>query len=436
MKESLAKRDLKHFWHPCAQMKDFEKISLLEIASAQGCYLNTMNGKKVFDGMSSWWCKNLGHGHPRLRKALSQQAELLEHVMMGTTTHESIVRLSEKLAALLPSLNKVWYASDGSSAVDAALKMSLHAHQICCEPNRKKFALLSHAYHGETLGALSVSDVGIYKEAYKNLLFPTTIIYNVPYVLTQNDPLWHNCESHWKQIEALLSQEADHLSAIIVEPIVQGGGGMKIYSADFLRRLRKWTKEYHVHLIADEIMTGLGRTGKMIACEHAAVEPDFICLSKGLTAGFLPMSALLTTQKIYNCFYDDYKKGKSFLHSHTFSGHVLAAAVACETIDVIQEESLTQRAVWLGEIMYQHLQELAEEFPFLKNVRSIGAIAAVEVDLPLQERLSLLFLREAEACGVFLRPLGNTLYWFPPLIAGLDELNLFKEGTRKVLKKL
>lgn len=435
MKRSLSHRSLKHFWNPCAQMKDFEKVSLLEIASAQGCYLETTSGKKILDGISSWWCKSLGHGHPQLRKALSEQMNLVEHVMMGSTTNETIVRLSEKLTELLPSLTKVCYASDGSSAVEAALKMSLHAHQICGEGRRKKFMALANAYHGETLGALSVSDVGIYKEAHQEHLFPITVIRTIPYLLSREDPLWSNCESHWQCVEKELSKEADQLTAIIVEPVVQGGGGMKIYSADFLRRLRIWTKEHKVHLIADEIMTGLGRTGKMLACEYAAVEPDFLCLSKGLTAGFLPMSALLTTQEIYDCFYDDHEKRKSFLHSHTFSGHVLAAAVACEVLEIIQSESLVQRAVWLEKMMLQRLQEVAEEFSFLENVRSLGAIAAAEVVLPLKERLSLLFLREAEASGIFLRPMDKTLYWFPPLIAGLEELDLLQKGTRRVLEK-
>lgn len=436
MKTSLSLRDLKHFWHPCAQMKDFESAALLEIASACGCYLYTTNGKKIFDAISSWWCKNLGHGHPRLQQALRQQAAVLEHVMMGTTTHESIVRLSEQLAALLPSLSKVWYASDGSSAIDAALKMSLHAQQLLGRRNKRKFASLSAAYHGETVGALSVSDVGIYKKAYQELLFSTVTIEPVPYLSNQNDPRWYDCEAEWKQVEQLLTKEEETLAAIIIEPIVQGAGGMKIYSADFLKRLRLWTKEHGIHLIADEIMTGLGRTGKMLACEHASIEPDFICLSKGLTAGFLPMSALITTEEIYNCFYDDYEKGRSFLHSHTFSGHVLAAAVASETMSILQEESLVSRATVLGHYMQRYLDELSDEFSFLQNTRSIGAIAAAEIVWPRQERLNLFFLKEAENCGVFLRPIGNTLYWTPPLNTPLADLEILQEGTRKALKKL
>lgn len=436
MRNSLISRDLKHFWHPCSQMKDHETIPLLGIAAAQGCYLKTTSGTDLFDAISSWWCKSLGHGHPRLKQALLHQCEQMEHVMMAGITHETIVKLSEMLSTLIPQLDKVLYASDGACAVEIALKMSLHARQILGEPYRKKFAALCNGYHGETLGALSVSDVGIYKKPYEALLFPTIFIANIPYVSGINDPLWHDCQSHWELIEKQLNIQAHQLTAIIIEPIVQGAGGMKIYSADFLKRLREWTKIHDIHLIADEIMTGLGRTGKILACEHANIVPDFLCLSKGLTSGFLPMSAVLTTHKIYDYFYDDYETGKSFLHSHTFSGNALAAAVACETIRIIKAESMAERAEFLGGIMYQNMQALAEEFPILNNIRGVGAIVAADIITKPKQRLTHSIVMCAAKHGIFLRPLGNTIYWLPPLITQESDLQLLYQASKKVLQEL
>lgn len=436
---NLIQRDLKHLWHPCSQMKDYENIALLEIVSAHGCYFQMADGSQMLDAISSWWCKSLGHGHPRLKQALLRQLEQFEHVILAGTTYEPIVRLSESLTALMPTLNKVFYASDGSSAIEIALKMSLHAHAIAGESQRTQFMALANGYHGETIGALSVSDLGLYKKPYEPLLFSTTFIQDIPYVSGKNDPLWHDCQEQWKNIEKQLAINAEQLSAIILEPIVQGVAGMKIVSADFLKRLSQWTKIHNVHLIADEIMTGIGRTGKMLACEHADIIPDFLCLSKGLTSGFLPMSAVLTTRKIYNYFYDDYATGKSFLHSHTFSGNALAAAVAYETLLIMQDESIPERAVSLGMYMHQKLQALADELGILENVRGIGAIVAAELPETLNNhktRLSLRIAQSAAEQGVFLRPIGRTLYWMPPIIAKEVDINLLYNVTKNVLKKI
>lgn len=436
LSSKLMKRDLEHIWHPCTQMKDHETVSLLEIVSSSGCYFQMVDGSQMLDAISSWWCKSLGHGHPRLKKALQQQLDKFEHIILAGTTNESIVRLSESLSALMPTLDKVFYASDGSSAVEIALKMSLHAHLIAGSSERTRFIALENGYHGETVGALSVSDLGLYKKPYEPLLFPTTFIQDIPYVSGESDPLWHDCQEQWESIEKQLNREAEQLSAIILEPIVQGAGGIKIYSADFLKRLSQWAKIHGVHLIADEIMTGMGRTGKMLACEHARIVPDFLCLSKGLTSGFLPMSVVLTTQKIYDYFYDDYETGKSFLHSHTFSGNALAAAVAYETILIMQEESICEYAVFLGVSMRQDLQELADELGILQNVRGIGAIVAAELPSDnTKTRLSLQIAARAAEQGVFLRPMGRTLYWMPPMIAQKNDLDLLRNVTRNVLKE-
>jgi adenosylmethionine-8-amino-7-oxononanoate aminotransferase len=425
-----------HLWHPCTQMKDHEYAPPLQVVSASGCYLQLADGRQLFDGISSWWCKSLGHGHPRLREVLLKQMHQFEHVILAGTTNSTIEALSEKLAQLMPTLSKVFYASDGSCAVEIAMKMSVHARQISDELQRHQFMALTNGYHGETVGTLSVSDLGVYRDAYQSMMFAANFI-SPPYVNNTDDPLWHDCSLHWQQILPQLQAQEDTLTAIIIEPIVQGAGGMKIYSQNFLQRLREWTKARGIHLIADEIMTGLGRTGKMLACEHANITPDFLCLSKGLTSGWLPLSATLTTQSIYDLFYDDYAAGKSFLHSHTYSGNALAASVALETLNIMQEEMIVEKANHIGEIMRAELQKIANATGLLTNMRGIGAICAADIiATPKNNRTSIAVFQEAANHGLLLRPIGNTLYWLPPLIANENDLRQLSAMTENSLRKI
>jgi adenosylmethionine-8-amino-7-oxononanoate aminotransferase len=420
-------------WHPCSQMKDYETFPPLEVISAEGCYLELKNGKKILDAISSWWCKSLGHQHPRLRAALARQMEKFEHVLLVNTTNDIILELSEKLARLTSTLNKVSYAADGSCAVEMAMKMSLHARQIQGEFQRTQFMALENGYHGETVGAMSVSDLGLYRAPYAKLCFEVQFLSPLPYVSTQKVTSWENCQVEWDRIEPQLNAHAETLTAIIVEPIVQGACGMKIYSQDFLRRLRAWTEAHGIHLIADEIMTGLGRTGKMLACQHAGIEPDILCLSKGLTAGWLPLSAVLTHQGIYNLFYNDYELGKNFLHSHTYSGNPLAASIAIEVLNIIEEEQLCARANEMSAVMYQNMLDISSETGVLTNIRSIGAIAAADLLCKPERRAGYEIYQKAVALGILLRPLGNTLYWLPPLNADDQVLSRLKEVTTQAL---
>ncbi|MBV9576641.1 MAG: aminotransferase class III-fold pyridoxal phosphate-dependent enzyme, partial [Gammaproteobacteria bacterium] len=339
---------------------------------------------------------------------------------------------SEKLAQLMPPLSKVFYASDGACAVEIALKMSLHARYIQGDRERHQFVALQNAYHGDTVGAVSVSDIGLYRHPYEPLLFPCHFI-SPPYVSGRTDTAWMDCHAQWNIIENELQSMSKKISAIIVEPIVQGAGGMKIYSQDFLRRLRAWTHQHNIHLIVDEIMTGIGRTGKMFACEHANIQPDFLCLSKGLTSGWLPLSTVLTHSAIYDVFYSDGMQN-AFLHSHTYSGNALAASVALETLNIIEEEQLCDRANFLEKLMLTHMQTIAANTNKLFNVRAMGAIVAA--DLACEDpnsRIGFAIYQEAIRRGVFLRPLGNTIYWLPPLNVKVNTLNQLKERTEQAI---
>ena len=428
----LQKKSLNHIWYPCSQMKDYEQFKPLVVKSAQGSYIELADGTKILDAISSWWCKSLGYNHPKLKKAMIDQMEKFEHVILANTTNELIVNLSERLTNLMAGLSKVFYAGDGSCAVEIAMKMSLHSRYINGDAKRNRFITLKNSYHGETVGALSVSDIGLYKNPYSSILFKPYVIDKIPYVQSIYDPLWDNCSEKWDRLEKSLEKYIDSSTALIVEPIVQGAGGMKIYSKDFLNRLAKWAKKHDIHLIADEIMTGIGRTGKMLACQHADIQPDFICLAKGLTSGWMPFSAVLTTEDIYNKFYDDFSSGKTFLHSHTYSGNALGASLALETLNIIQEEQLHIRDI--NQVMLKNMHEIGNKTGRLENIRGIGGIVAADLICANDDvRLGYLTYQAAIKAGILLRPLGNTIYWLPPLNITDEEIEALKSKTMQVL---
>lgn len=414
----LSTKNRRPAWHPCMPLPETEKYPPLAIESADGCLIRLKNGQTLIDGISSWWCKSLGHQHPRLRAALHKQSHQFEQVIFANTTYDVIEQLSDELTDLMPHLGHVFYAGDGSCAVEAAMKMSLHSRLITNEPKRSRFITLKNAYHGETIGALSVSDCGPYKQAYAPVLFDPIVIDNLPYVSGQADPLWQDAKNHWEKTHASLSTQAKNITAVMIEPIVQGAAGMKIISADFLSHLATWAQSQGIHVIADEIMTGMGRTGTMLACEHAQIKPDFICLSKGLTSGWLPFSCVLTQANIYDLFYRC-PPGKHFLHSHTYSGNALGAALALETLHIMRDESLCQRSQTMCATLEKLMQHIAHQTGALINVRHIGAIIAADLHPDLVKQnpsLAKQITRRAITLGALLRPLGHTIYWFPPLI--------------------
>lgn len=422
-------------WHPCTPMKIHEKIPLLPVVGASGPYYYLKDGRRVFDAISSWWCKSLGHGHPRLKAVLMNQMAQFEHVMLAGTTNEVIMSLSEQLTTLLPGFSKVFYAGDGSSAVEIALKMSLHYRKRKGE-QRHHFLSLENAYHGETAGAMSVSDLGLYRAPYDALLFDAFVLRDLPYVSGQQDILWLDAKTHFEAKLPWLESIASQLTALIIEPIVQGAGGMKIISADFLNRLMAWAHEHDIHIIADEIMTGFGRTGKMFAVDYLNQKPDFLCISKGMTSGWLAMSAVLTTQTIYDVLYTQHYH-EAFLHSHTYSGNALAAAVALETLCIFKDENIVANANRMNELMLTHLKNIHDDLNCFENIRGIGGIAAAE----LREACGVLNFKEAmmihaPQCGVNLRPLGNTLYWLPPLNSTSQDLAVLSETTQQSLLRV
>lgn len=411
---TLNQRALNHIWFPCSQMKDYETLPPIAVKSAKGSLLTLEDDTTIIDAVSSWWCKSLGHRHPRLQNALINQLEQFEHIIGTNTVNETLTLLSEKLATLQPELDKVFYASDGSMAVEIALKMSLHARLLESKPKKKQFIALENGYHGETLGTLSVSDVGLYKAPYRDYCFNTTFLGPLPYVTSTEDPLWTDAKAHWEVIEKKLTPLVDTTTAIIVEPLVQGACGMKIYSLDFLERLSQFAKANDIHLICDEIMTGFSRTGKTLAIHHGNIQPDFVCLSKGLTGGNLALSAVLTSNDIYQLFYDDYETGKAFLHSNTYCGNALAASIAVEVLNIHEEEDINKQASLLGGLMYKEMRRVSESVDCLTNVRQLGAIVAAEINID-KPRPGFKLFEAALKHGAFIRPLGNTLYWLPPL---------------------
>lgn len=419
-------------WHPCAQMHDYASFTPITIKSARGSYVYLQTGQPLIDAYSSWWCKNLGHGHPRLLAALQQQSREFEHVVLANANNDYILQLSDELTRLTKTLSKIMYASDGSSAVDMALKMSLQAQALAGRPQKTQFISLSNSYHGDSIGALSVSDLGIYRQAYQALLFDTHFIHNLPYLQQRSQSLWQDCSEHWQQIEKQLQPLAATAAAIIIEPIIQGAGGMQIYSAALLTHLRNWCDANQVYLIADEIFTGFGRSGVMLACEYADIEPDFLCLGKGLTAGCLAMSAMLTTDEVYELFYADYRSGKNFLHSHTFGGNALATRVALETLSIMRDESVLNKAQQLGVYMLQAMQNVNHNTGRLTNIRQLGAVVAADL-VTAEERAGYKVYQRATQLGALLRPLGNTLYWAPPLITEAKVINELAAITQQAI---
>ena len=424
--DNWAEKDLKYIWHPCSQMKDYEELPPIVIKKGRGMYLYDIEGNKYLDVISSWWCNLLGHCNPKINYAIKKQGDELEHVIFANFTHTQAIRLCERLTKILPQgLCKFNFTDNGSSAIEAAMKVSFQYHQQTGNKQKTKFLALTDAYHGETIGALSTGDCDLYTKLYKPILMDIVRVkgpdcYRCSYGKTRDNC---NCEcfEHAEKTFAKYGQEA---SAILIEPLLQGSAGMKIYPALYLKKLRSICDKYNVHLIADEIATGFGRTGRMFAFDHAGVSPDIMCLSKGLTGGYMPMALFVTTQKIYDAFYADYNTGKAFMHSHTYSGNPLACSAANAVLDILEDGSVLKKAQE-NAIYFNNI--INEKFLNHKNVgevRHIGLINAIELvknkaaKEPFDSKLRTGYqiYKKALKRGVILRPLGDVIYFNPPLI--------------------
>lgn len=420
----LVEKDLTYIWHPCSQMKDYESLPPIIIESGKGAVLTDFKGNAYLDCISSWWCNLHGHSHPALNAAITNQLSKLEHVIFANFSHAPAIQLAEALVQITPTgLDKVFFSDNGSAAIEIAMKMSFHYHQQTGDLNRQRFAALTDAYHGETLGALSVSDLDLYSQIYKPLMLdivrlPAPDCFRCEYHLSRD-----TCDAPcFEKTEAVLLAHSDELAAVMVEPLIQCAAGMKIYPPIFLKKLHAATKNIGSHLIADEIAVGFGRTGKLFACEHAEVSPDFMCLSKGLTGGYMPMSVVMTTQKIYDAFYDDYHTMKAFLHSHTYSGNAMACAAALASLKLLQTDHTLEKNAPKGQLIYNLTRSKAENHPYVGEVRSLGMLTAIELvsDLetkagfPFEARVGYQIYKLALKKGLLLRPLGNVLYFLPP----------------------
>lgn len=431
MNSDWAARDLSVVWHPCTQMKDHESLPLIPIRRGEGVWLEDFEGKRYIDAISSWWVNIFGHNHPRINAAIKSQLDQLEHVICAGFTHEPLITLSEKLVTITPlGLSRCFYADNGSAAVEVALKMSFHYWRNMGRPGKTRFISLENSYHGETLGALSVGDVPLYKETYAPLLMNNIIAPSPDCFRREAGVSW---EEHSRQqfahMEKLLQQHADEVCAVIVEPLVQCAGYMRMYHPVYLTLLRQACDRYGVHLIADEIAVGFGRTGTLFACEQAGITPDFMCLSKGLTGGYMPFSVTLTTELIYQAFYDDYQKLTAFLHSHSYTGNPLGCSAALAVLEIFSTQPVLENNRALAECMRKLTADLADH-PHVAEVRQQGMILAIEmvqdkhnrIPYPWQERRGLVVYRHALNQGVLLRPIGNVVYLMPPYVITPDEI--------------
>jgi adenosylmethionine-8-amino-7-oxononanoate aminotransferase len=420
-------------WHPCTQMKEHERLPLVPIARARGAWLYDFDGNRYLDAVSSWWVNLFGHAHPKINAAISAQLAELEHVMLAGFTHRPVVELSERLSALAPGrLGHCFYGSDGASAVEIALKMSFHAWRNGGLPAKTGFVSLAGSYHGETQGALAVTDVPLFRDAYAQLLreqqtVPTPDARRAAHGVSARVHALGAADS----LHAFLAKHHATTAALIVEPLVQGAAGMAMYDAIYLQKARDLCTQYRVHLIADEIMTGMGRTGTLFACEQADIAPDFICLSKGLTGGYLPLSAVLTTDAVYAAFYDD-DVTRGFLHSHSYTGNALACSAALAVLDLLRDGDMIAANRARAAKLTALARPLAAH-PKVKAFRNLGMIWAFEVDTRRDDFARWCF-GEALARELLLRPIGRTVYWMPPYCLNDDEMELLAARTLEIVE--
>ncbi len=422
-------------WHPCTQMKQHDTgvLPLVPIDRGQGAWLYDFSGRRYLDAISSWWVNLFGHANPRINAAVKDQLDRLEHVILAGFTHAPVVELSERLSALTGgTLGHCFYASDGSSAVEIALKMSFHYWRNRGQAQKNRFLCLAGSYHGETLGTLSVGDVALYKDAYAPLLRQAVPVFSPDArQAAAGETAVNVADRAATALEVYLATHHGSIAALIVEPLVQGAGGMIMYDPEYLRRARTLCDRYHIHLIADEIMVGFGRTGTLFAHEQAGIRPNLLCLSKGLTGGYLPLSVVLTTDEMFTAFYDD-AIPRGFLHSHSYTGNPLACRAALATLDIFAEDDVLAHNRRFAERFSTLLEPLAQH-PQVQHFRHCGMIWAMEIATNDPD-FRLKFYHAALQRELLLRPLGTTIYFMPPYILDDTEADFLAEGAIAALK--
>jgi adenosylmethionine-8-amino-7-oxononanoate aminotransferase len=430
-RSELEQWDREHVWHAFTQMQEYEPWI---IERAHGCRLVDLDGREFLDGVSSLWCNLHGHRHPRLDAAIRDQLQRVAHVTSLGASNPTTIKLARRLTELAPpGLGRVFFSDDGATAVEVALKMSFQYWRQCATPRPEKtcYVALGDAYHGDTLGSVSVGGVARFHEMFSPLLFevlrlPAPNPYRLPAGVSNDTALSYFLQ----QLEGLLAREHQRIAALVIEPLVQAAAGMIMHPPSYLRGVRELTRRYGVLLIADEVAVGFGRTGTMFACQQEQVSPDFLCLAKGLTAGYLPLAATLTTDEIWDAFLGDYADSKTFFHGHTYGGNPLGAAVALASLDVFEEERTLERLPAKVVRLAEHLERIGR-LPHVGDVRQRGLIAGIELvrDRATKEPFAWSERRGQRACeharqhGVWLRPLGNVVVIMPPLAITLEELD-------------
>ncbi len=430
---TFEERDLKYIWHPCSQMKDYEELPPIVIDHGKGVHLYDIYGKEYIDIVSSWWCNLLGHCNQKINQSIKKQLDSLEHVIFANFSHKPAIELCEKLIKVIPKdLCKFNFSDNGSAAIECALKMAFQYQYQTGKTEKTKFMCLTDGYHGETIGALSIGSMDLYAKIYRPMLMDTVRIespdcYRCPFS-KDRDTCSGECICY---AEKAFEEHASECCGIVIEPLLQGSAGMRIYPPIYLKKLRDLCNQYDVLLITDEIATGFGRTGKMFACDHAGISPDIMCISKGLTGGYMPMAITITTQKIYDAFYDDYNKGKAFMHSHTYSGNPLGCSAAIAVQNILEEDNILEKAVETGKYLHKKLCMNLLHRPYVGEIRHIGLINAIELvknketkeSFESEKRVGYEIYKIALKNGLLLRPLGNVLYFNPPLTITKDEID-------------
>ncbi|HIQ21326.1 MAG TPA: adenosylmethionine--8-amino-7-oxononanoate transaminase [Planctomycetes bacterium] len=432
-REELRRWDRYHVWHPFTQMAEYEPLI---IERAEGCVLVDVDGKRYIDGVSSLWCNVHGHRHPRLDAAIGEQLQRVAHVTALGASNPTTIKLARRLVELAPpGLEHVFFSDDGATAVEVALKMAFQYWRQRPEPRPEKtlYLTLEDAYHGDTLGGVSVGGVSRFHDMFRPLLFRCLRVPSPnPYRTPRGVPRQRALDHYLAQVERVLAEHHAQIAAMVLEPLVQAAAGMIVHPPGYLRGVRELTRRYDVLLVADEVAVGMGRTGRMFACQHEQVSPDFLCLAKGLTGGYLPLAATLTTHEIWQAFLGDYAESKTFFHGHTYTGNPLGAAVALASLDVFQQERTLENLPPKIARLRQHLERIAR-LPGVGDVRQRGLIAGIELvrdkatkePFPWEEKRGIRVCQYARTEGVLLRPLGNVIVIMPPLaisVAQLDQI--------------